>query len=65
MNLECAILPLKVGGSECYLVLFEPPGLPGPPGRRVVLPPPLPVLVVLVLTVDKSLLSFPDDRLRL
>ena len=45
---------------EGNLVLLEPPGLPGPPGRHVVLSPLVPVLVVLLHVRDVDLRPLPD-----
>ena len=61
--LEDPVFLLEVGRSENNLVLLQPPCLPGPPGRLLVLVPLLPILVVLEVLGNGVLLPLLDDGL--
>ena len=58
--LEDPVFLLEVGRSENNLVLLQPPCLPGPPGRLLVLVPLLPILVVLEVLGNGVLLPLLD-----
>ena len=45
---QSRVLLLQEAGSDGDLVLLEPPRVPGPLGRQVVLPAPGPVFVILL-----------------